>query len=45
MEAFFQSAMNGTMQVKDGFVQVGEVEKQLFNSNKNKSGFGRCYVS
>lgn len=39
MQAFFQSAVNGTMQVKDGFLQVGEAEKQLFNS-KSSSGFG-----
>ena len=45
MNAFFQSALNGTMQVKDGFLQVGEAEKQIFNNSKNKSGFGRCYVS
>lgn len=42
MNAFFQSAINGTMQVKDGFVKVGEAEKQLFN-NKNKSGWGMYY--
>lgn len=42
MNAFFQSALNGTMQVKDGFLQVGEAEKQLFN-NKNKSGWGMYY--
>lgn len=44
MEAFFQSAMNGTMQVQNGFLKVGEAEKQMFNSmNKNKtsSGFGK----
>lgn len=40
MQAFFQSAVNGTMQVKDGFIQIGEAEKQLFNS-KTSSGFGR----
>ena len=41
MNAFFQSAMNGTMQLKDGFLQVGEAEKQMFNnSNKSSSGFG-----
>ena len=45
MNAFFQSALNGTMQVKDGFLQVGEAEKQIFNNSNNKSGFGRCYVS
>ena len=39
MDAFFQSAMNGTLQLKDGFLQVGEAEKQLFNS-KSSSGFG-----
>lgn len=26
MDAFFQSAMNGTLQLKDGFLQVGEAE-------------------
>lgn len=40
MQAFFQSAVNGTMQVKDGFIQIGEAEKQLFNS-KTSSGFGK----
>lgn len=40
MQAFFQSAVNGTMQVKDGFLQIGEAEKQIFN-NKTSSGFGR----
>lgn len=40
MDAFFQSAMNGTLQLKDGFLQVGEAEKQLFNSKKNQ-GFGK----
>lgn len=39
MQAFFQSAVNGTMQVKDGFLQIGEAEKQIFN--KTSSGFGR----
>lgn len=39
MDAFFQSAVNGTMQVKDGFIQIGEAEKQIFN-NKS-SGFGK----
>ena len=39
MDAFFQSAINGTMQVKDGFLQIGEAEKQAFN-NKT-SGFGK----
>lgn len=39
MNAFFQSAVNGTMQVKDGFLQIGEAEKQMFN-NKSSSGFG-----
>ena len=41
MNAFFQSAVNGSMQVKDGFLQVGEAEKQMFNNSKNKSGFGK----
>lgn len=40
MDAFFQSALNGTMQVKDGFLQIGEAEKQIFN-NKTSSGFGK----
>lgn len=39
MDAFFQSALNGTIQVKDGFLQIGEAEKQIFN-NKS-SGFGK----
>ena len=38
MNAFFQSAINGTMQVKDGFVQIGEVQKNIFY---RKSGFGK----
>lgn len=44
MNAFFQSAMNGTMQLKNGFLQVGEAEKQMF-SNKSSSGFGRLNKS
>lgn len=40
MDAFFQSALNGTMQVKDGFLQIGEAERQIFN-NKTSSGFGK----
>ena len=40
MDAFFQSALNGTIQVKDGFLQIGEAERQIFN-NKTSSGFGR----
>ena len=39
MDAFFQSAVNGTMQVKDGFLQIGETEKQIFNNES--SGFGK----
>ena len=39
MDAFFQSAMNGTLQLKDGFLKVGEAEKQLVN--KSSSGFGK----
>ena len=38
MEAFFQSAINGTMQVKDGFLQVGEAEKQMTKGLSNGSG-------
>lgn len=40
MDAFFQSALNGTMQVKDGFLQIGEAERQIFN-NRTSSGFGK----
>lgn len=40
MDAFFQSAINGTMQLKDGFLQVGEAEKKIFNN----TGFGRSNV-
>ena len=40
MDAFFQSALNGTMQVKNGFLQIGETERQIFN-NKTSSGFGK----
>lgn len=36
MQAFFQSAVNGTMQVKDGFIQIGEAEKEVFSK---KNGF------
>lgn len=36
MDAFFQSAMNGTLQLKDGFLQVGEAEKEVFDK---KNGF------
>lgn len=39
MNAFFQSALNGTMRLKDGLLQVGEVEKQLFS--KKNTGFGK----
>ena len=39
MQAFFQSAINGTMQVKDGFLQIGEAEKKMMNNSSN--GFGR----
>ena len=42
MEAFFQSAINGTMQVKDGFLQVGEAEKQMMKGSTSK-GFGKHY--
>lgn len=46
MQVFFQSAVNGTMQVKDGFLQIGEAEKQIFNKkslniNRLMTGFGR----
>lgn len=37
MNAFFQSAINGTMQVKDGFLQIGEAEKQVFNNSNSRS--------
>lgn len=40
MQAFFKSAVNGTMQVKDGFLQISEAEKKIFSS-KNKMGFGK----
>ena len=44
MNAFFQSAINGTMQVRDGFVQVGEAERQLYKNSQKRSGFGKsCY--
>lgn len=32
--------INGTMKVKDGFLQIGEAEKQIFN-NETSSGFGK----
>ncbi len=38
MDAFFQSAMNGTLKLKDGIIQVGEAEKKAFSG---KSGFGK----
>lgn len=44
MEAFFQSAINGTMQVKEGFLQVGEAEKRMMKGasfNGYANGFGR----
>ncbi len=44
MEAFFQSAINGTMQVRDGFLQVGEAERQMVRGasfNGYANGFGR----
>ena len=40
MDSFFQSALNGTIQVKDGFLQIGEAERQIFN-NRTSSGFGK----
>lgn len=40
MNAFFQSAINGTMQVKDGFLQIGEAEKQMMEGGTS-NGFGR----
>lgn len=43
MNAFFQSAINGTMQVRDGFVQVGEAERQLYRNSQKRSGFGKNY--
>ena len=43
MNAFFQSAVNGSMQVKDGFLKVGEAEKEIFDNSKNKSGWGMYY--
>ena len=44
MEAFFQSAINGMMQVKEGFLQVGEAEKRMMKGasfNGYANGFGR----
>lgn len=41
MEAFFQSAINGTMQVKEGFLQVGEAEKQMMKGGLFQNGSGR----
>lgn len=38
MEAFYSSAVNGTLQIKDGFIQIGEAERQLM---KQKSSTGR----
>ncbi len=29
IDAFFKSAMNGTLQLKDGFIQVGNAEKEM----------------
>ena len=42
MDAFFQSAMNGTLKLKDGIIQVGEAEKKAFSG---KSGFGKSYCN
>lgn len=43
MDTFFQSAINGTLQLKDGFIQVGEAEKKMM---KSSNGFGkRLYFS
>lgn len=39
MNAFFKSAVDGTMQIKDGFLQVGEAEKKAFGN----TGFGKHY--
>ena len=41
MDAFFQSAVNGTMELKDGFLQIGRAEKEVFNKSKNITGFGK----
>lgn len=40
MDAFFQSAVNGTIQLKDGFLQIGKAEKEIFNKSKIE-GFGK----
>jgi TP901 family phage tail tape measure protein len=38
MDAFFKSAMNGTLQLKDGFIQVGNAEKEMVKNTT--SGLG-----
>ena len=38
MDAFFQSAMNGTLKLEEGIIKVGEAEKKAFSG---KSGFGK----
>ena len=44
MDAFFQSAINGTMQVKDGFVQVGEAEKEMYEQTNGFRYKQKSYV-
>lgn len=50
MEAFFQSAVNGTLSIKDGIVQIGQAEKQLINNSsggkvtKRQNGVLLCPV-
>lgn len=39
MDAFFKSAMNGTLQLKDGFIQVGNAEKEMVKNTT--SGLGK----
>ena len=41
MDAFFKSAMNGTLQLKDGFIQVGNAEKEMVKNTT--SGLGKFY--
>ena len=42
MDAFFKSAMNGTLQLKDGFIQVGNAEKEMVKNTT--SGLGNFEV-
>lgn len=44
MNAFFQSIVNGTMQVKNGFLEIGEAEKQMMKGSHRGSGRPVCFI-